>query len=77
MSSNSPWAEPRLVNGKPNMSRSNLRFRDYEHLAGNIGIMSAGKALAIGGMGELRRQSGLKMRQEIRDRFVDNCRGNH
>jgi ABC-2 type transport system ATP-binding protein len=40
---------------------------EAEHLAGDIGIMSGGRALAIGGMSELRRRSGLKTRQEIRE----------
>ena len=40
---------------------------EAEELAGTIGIMSAGRALAVGSMPELRRQSGLKTRQEIRD----------
>jgi ABC-2 type transport system ATP-binding protein len=40
---------------------------EAEHLAGEIGIMSAGRALAIGSMVELRRHSGLKMRQEVRE----------
>lgn len=40
---------------------------EAEHLAGSIGIMSAGRALAIGNMAELRRRSGLKTRQEVRE----------
>ncbi|HKW58647.1 MAG TPA: ABC transporter ATP-binding protein [Candidatus Dormibacteraeota bacterium] len=40
---------------------------EAEHLAGDIGIMSAGRALAVGNMVELRRQSGLKVRQEVRE----------
>lgn len=40
---------------------------EAEHLAGTIGIMSAGRALAVGSMPELRRQSGLKTRQEVRE----------
>ena len=40
---------------------------EAEHLAGSIGIMSAGRALAIGNMAELRRRSGLKSRQEVRE----------
>ena len=40
---------------------------EAEHLAGDIGIMSAGRALAIGNLVELRRRSGLKMRQEVRE----------
>jgi ABC-2 type transport system ATP-binding protein len=40
---------------------------EAEHLAGDIGIMSGGRALAVGSMTELRRQSGLKARQEIRE----------
>ena len=42
-------------------------MEEAEHLAGNIGIMSAGRALAVGNMVELRRQSGLKVRQEVRE----------
>ena len=42
-------------------------MEEAEHLAGSIGIMSAGRALAVGTMPELRRQSGLKTRQEVRD----------
>jgi ABC-2 type transport system ATP-binding protein len=34
---------------------------------GEIGIMSAGRALAIGNLAELRRRSGLKTRQEVRE----------
>ncbi len=40
---------------------------EAEHLAGDIGIMSGGRALAVGDMVELRRASGLKTRQEIRE----------
>ena len=40
---------------------------EAEHLAGDIGIMSAGRALAVGSMVELRRRSGLKTRQEVRE----------
>jgi ABC-2 type transport system ATP-binding protein len=42
-------------------------MEEAEHLAGDIGIMSGGRALAVGSMGALRRQSGLKVRQEIRE----------
>jgi ABC-2 type transport system ATP-binding protein len=42
-------------------------MEEAEHLAGNIGIMSAGRALAIGSMAELRRKSGLATRQEVRE----------
>src|SRR5438132_9166920 len=42
-------------------------MEEAEHLAGDIGIMSAGRALAIGNLVELRRRSGLKMRQEVRE----------
>jgi ABC-2 type transport system ATP-binding protein len=42
-------------------------MEEAEQLAGSIGIMSAGRALAIGNMVELRRQSGLKVRQEVRE----------
>jgi ABC-2 type transport system ATP-binding protein len=34
---------------------------------GEIGIMSAGRALAVGNLAELRRRSGLKTRQEVRE----------
>lgn len=40
---------------------------EAEHLAGEIGIMSGGRALAIGDMQALRRESGLKARQEVRE----------
>ena len=40
---------------------------EAEHLAGDIGIMSSGRALAIGSMIELRRRSGLKTHQEVRE----------
>jgi ABC-2 type transport system ATP-binding protein len=40
---------------------------EAEHLAGDIGIMSAGRALAVGSMVELRRRSGLKTRHEVRE----------
>jgi len=42
-------------------------MEEAEHLAGDIGIMSAGRALAVGNMVELRRESGLKVRQEVRE----------
>ncbi len=42
-------------------------MEEAEQLAGNIGIMSAGRALAIGSMVELRRHSGLRTRQEVRE----------
>lgn len=42
-------------------------MEEAEHLAGDIGIMSAGRALALGSMSELRRQSGLKTWQEVRE----------
>ena len=42
-------------------------MEEAEHLAGDIGIMSAGRALAVGNTLELRRQSGLKVRQEVRE----------
>jgi len=42
-------------------------MEEAEHLAGDIGIMSAGRALAVGNMSELRRQSGLRTRQEVRE----------
>jgi hypothetical protein len=40
---------------------------DFAGRSAAIGIMSAGRALAIGSMNELRRASGLKTRQEIRE----------
>jgi ABC-2 type transport system ATP-binding protein len=36
-------------------------------MAGQIGIMSAGRTLAVGDMSELRRRSGLKARRELRE----------
>jgi ABC-2 type transport system ATP-binding protein len=42
-------------------------MEEAEHLAGAIGIMSGGRALAVGNLVELRRQSGLKTRQEVRE----------
>ena len=40
---------------------------EAETLAGEIGIMSAGRALAVGDLPELRRRSGLKPRRELRE----------
>ena len=40
---------------------------EAEQLAGDIGIMSGGRALEVGNMVELRRRSGLKTRQEVRE----------
>jgi ABC-2 type transport system ATP-binding protein len=42
-------------------------MEEAEHLAGDVGIMSAGRALAVGSLVELRRQSGLQVRQEVRE----------
>jgi len=42
-------------------------MEEAEHLAGTVGIMSAGQALAVGTLPELRRKSGLKTRQEVRE----------
>ena len=42
-------------------------MEEAEHLAGDIGIMSAGRALAVGSMSELRRRSGLPTRHEVRE----------
>ncbi|OLC26224.1 MAG: hypothetical protein AUI42_09270 [Actinobacteria bacterium 13_1_40CM_2_65_8] len=42
-------------------------MEEAEQLAGRIGIMSAGRALAVGDMSELRRRSGLKSRRELRE----------
>ncbi len=42
-------------------------MEEAEHLAGDIGIMSAGRALAVGSLSALRRQSGLATRHELRE----------
>ena len=42
-------------------------MEEAENLAGNIGIMSGGRALAVGSMADLRRRSGLQTRQEVRE----------
>ncbi len=42
-------------------------MEEAEHLAGDIGIMSAGRALAIGNLAELRLRSGLTPRHELRE----------
>jgi len=42
-------------------------MEEAEMLAGEIGIMSAGRALAVGDLDELRRRSGLKQRRELRE----------
>lgn len=42
-------------------------MEEAESLAGHIGIMSGGRALAVGDVMELRRRSGLKMRREMRE----------
>jgi ABC-2 type transport system ATP-binding protein len=42
-------------------------MEEAETLAGEIGIMSAGRALAVGDLAELRRRSGLKSRRELRE----------
>jgi ABC-2 type transport system ATP-binding protein len=42
-------------------------MEEAERLAGDIGIMSAGRALAVGDMSELRRRSGLQTRREVRE----------
>ena len=42
-------------------------MEEAENLAGDIGIMSAGRALAVGDLAELRRRSGLKTRRELRE----------
>jgi ABC-2 type transport system ATP-binding protein len=42
-------------------------MEEADRLAGDIGIMSGGRALAVGNLVELRRQSGLKTRQEVRE----------
>jgi ABC-2 type transport system ATP-binding protein len=42
-------------------------MEEAQHLAGDIGIMSAGRALAVGDLAELRRRSGLQTRHELRE----------
>lgn len=42
-------------------------MEEAENLAGHIGIMSAGRALAVGDISELRRRSGLEPRREMRE----------
>ncbi len=42
-------------------------MEEAETLSGEIGIMSAGRALAVGDLSELRRRSGLKQRRELRE----------
>src|SRR6184192_3869497 len=42
-------------------------MEEAEQLAGAIGIMSGGRALAVGSILELRRHSGLKPHQEVRE----------
>jgi ABC-2 type transport system ATP-binding protein len=42
-------------------------MEEAETLSGEIGIMSAGRALAVGDVAELRRRSGLKQRRELRE----------
>jgi ABC-2 type transport system ATP-binding protein len=42
-------------------------MEEAEILSGEIGIMSAGRALAVGDLSELRRRSGLKQRRELRE----------
>jgi ABC-2 type transport system ATP-binding protein len=45
-------------------------MEEAEHLVrdgGEIGVMSAGRALAVGNLGELRRRSGLQTRHELRE----------
>src|SRR5213080_3427154 len=42
-------------------------MEEAEHLAGDIGVMSGGRALAVGSVVELRRRSGLKTHQEVRE----------
>ncbi len=42
-------------------------MEEAEVLAGSIGIMSGGRALAVGDVADLRRRSGLKTRREMRD----------
>src|SRR5207244_9056702 len=42
-------------------------MEEAEHLAGDIGIMSAGRALAVGNMRSEERRVGLKVRQDVRE----------
>ena len=42
-------------------------MEEAENLSGEIGIMSAGRALAVGDLSELRRKSGLPTRREVRE----------
>ena len=42
-------------------------MEEAESLAGQVGIMSGGRALAVGEVAELRRRSGLKARMEMRE----------
>ena len=39
---------------------------EAEHMAGNVGIMSGGHALAVGNLRQLRKHSGLKSRRQVR-----------
>jgi len=41
-------------------------MEEADHLAGRIGIMSGGRALAVGSLVQLRKQSGLKSRRQVR-----------
>jgi ABC-2 type transport system ATP-binding protein len=61
-------------------------MEEAEHMAGDIGIMSAGRALAVGDLAELRRLSGLTPRRELRElptlqeiylELVGKIEGNH
>jgi ABC-type multidrug transport system ATPase subunit len=42
-------------------------MEEAEVLGEQIGIMSSGRALAVGDLTELRRRSGLKTRRELRE----------
>jgi len=42
-------------------------MEEAEHMAGEIGIMSDGRALAVGSLDKLRRRSGLKRRRVMRE----------
>jgi ABC-type multidrug transport system ATPase subunit len=42
-------------------------MEEAEVLGEQIGIMSSGRALALGDLTELRRRSGLKVRRELRE----------
>jgi ABC-2 type transport system ATP-binding protein len=50
-----------------NMEEADYLVGSTQSGEGEIGIMSAGRALAVGNLAELRRRSGLKTRHELRE----------